>query len=162
MAWSVERNLFMVQRRQPEPRPDVAVAGMAFDEARSVIEAVMREQPYIETEEGFRQLVGYREVLEREAGARFFVASIDGEPAAVCEGYVLGDVGQVEDVNTLERFRGRGLASAIVVAASTWARNRGADLVFLVADDEDWPKALYRRLGFDELARSWGFTRTDA
>jgi GNAT superfamily N-acetyltransferase len=162
MGWSVERNLFMVQRRQPEPRPDVAVAGMAFDEARSVIEAVMREQPYIETEEGFRQLVGYREVLEREAGARFFVASIDGEPAAVCEGYVLGDVGQVEDVNTLERFRGRGLASAIVVAASTWARNRGADLVFLVADDEDWPKALYRRLGFDELARSWGFTRTDA
>jgi GNAT superfamily N-acetyltransferase len=139
MGWSVERNLFMVHRRPPEPRPGVAAAEMTFDEARPVIEAVMREQPYIETELGFRQLVGFREVLEREAGARFFVASVDGEPAAVCEGYVLDDVGQVEDVNTVERFRGRGLASAIVVAASAWARNHGAD-----------------------LGRSWGFTRVFA
>ena len=162
MGWSVERNLFMVHRRPPEPRPGVAAAEMTFDEARPVIEAVMREQPYIETEEGFRQLVGFREVLEREAGARFFVASVDGEPAAVCEGYVLDDVGQVEDVNTVEPFRGRGLASAIVLAASAWARNHGATLVFLVADDEDWPKELYRRLGFDDLGRSWGFTRVFA
>jgi GNAT superfamily N-acetyltransferase len=159
LGWSLERNLFMVQRREPEPRPRVDVDERSFAEARPVIEAVMREQPYVETEEGFRQLVGFREVLEREAGARFFVASVDGEPAAVCDGYVIGDVGQVEDVNTLERFRGRGLASAIVTRAARWARERGADLVFLVADDEDWPKQLYRRLGFDDLARSWAYTR---
>ena len=151
LGWSVERDLFMVLRRDPERRPAIDVEERSFAEARPVIEAVMREQPYVQTEEGFRQLVGFREVLDREAGARFFVASVDGEPAAVCEGYVFGDVGQVEDVNTIERFRGRGLASAIVLAAARWVRDRGAELVFLVADDEDWPKELYRRLGFDEL-----------
>jgi hypothetical protein len=31
--------------------------------------------------------------------------------------------------------------------------------VFLNADDEDWPKELYRRLGFDELARWSAFDR---
>jgi len=159
LGWSVERNLFMVQRREPESRPAVEVADVSFAEAKPVIEAVMREQPYVETERGFRQLVDFREVLEREAGARFFVASVDGEPAAVCEGYVLGDVGQVEDVNTLARFRGRGLASAIVVRAATWARERGAEVVYLVADDDDWPKELYRRLGFNDVGRSWGFVR---
>ena len=159
LGWSVERDLIMVQRREPEPRPDAAVAEASFAQARPLIEAVMREQDHVADEEDVRHLVGFREALEREAGARFFVASRDGEPAAVCEGYVLGDVGQIEDVNTLERYRGRGLASAIVTRAATWARQRGADLVYLVADDEDWPKGLYRRLGFDELARAWSFTR---
>ena len=37
------------------------------------------------------------------------------------------------------------------------AGKAGADLVFLVADDEDWPKELYRRLGFDELGRLYKF-----
>ena len=159
LGWSAEHDLSMVQRREPEPRPDVAVAEISFAEAKPVIEAVMREQDHVVADDDLRHLVGFREALEREVGARFFVATLDGEPAAICEGYVLGDVGQVEDVNTLSRFRGRGLASAIVLAAAGWARARGADLVFLVADDDDWPKALYRRLGFDDLARSWSFTR---
>ncbi len=58
---------------------------------------------------------------------------------------------QVEDVGTLPEHRGRGYASAVVLAAIAAAREHGADFVFLVADKEDWPKELYRRLGFDEL-----------
>jgi hypothetical protein len=41
----------------------------------------------------------------------------------------------------------------VVLAASKAARDRGPDLVFLDADDEDWPKLLYGKLGFDELRR---------
>jgi hypothetical protein len=32
--------------------------------------------------------------------------------------------------------------------------------VFLVADDADWPKDLYVRLGFDPVSRFWSFVRT--
>lgn len=159
LGWRAERDLFMVQGREPEPRPEVEVVDTDFAAARLVIEEVMRRQHSVDSDEVQRQLVGFREVLERGVGARFFVAVVDGEPAAVCEAYVLGDVGQVEDVNTLEGFRGRGLASAIVLAAADWTRSRGADLVFLVADDDDWPKELYRRLGFVDVFRTWGFTR---
>jgi hypothetical protein len=31
--------------------------------------------------------------------------------------------------------------------------------VFLTADDADWPKQLYAKLGFDEAAHHWRFTR---
>jgi predicted N-acetyltransferase YhbS len=36
-----------------------------------------------------------------------------------------------------------------VLAAVAEARQAGAEFVFLVADANDWPKALYGRLGFD-------------
>jgi ribosomal protein S18 acetylase RimI-like enzyme len=65
--------------------------------------------------------------------------------------YLRGSDAQIEDVGTLPEHRGRGYASAVVVAAAEAARRAGADLVFLFADAEDWPKELYRRLGFDEL-----------
>jgi len=59
--------------------------------------------------------------------------------------------GEVEDVGTLPEHRGRGYATAVVLAAIAAARADGAEFVFLVADLDDWPKELYRKLGFDEL-----------
>ena len=63
-------------------------------------------------------------------------------------------------MNTIEEFRGRGLGSAVVLAAAASARTRGFDVVFLIADDADWPKDLYARLGFDPVSRFWSFVRT--
>ena len=60
-----------------------------------------------------------------------------------------GDVAQVEDVGTLEEFRGKGVARNIVLRAVDEARAAGASLVFLFADANDWPQHLYGRLGFD-------------
>lgn len=36
----------------------------------------------------------------------------------------------------------------------------GSKPIFLVAADADWPKGLYRRLGFEPPARTHGFLRT--
>lgn len=160
LGWSAERLLIMAQARELEGRPEVTVAEMGFVEARPFLETVLRRQPYADSEETVRQLVDVRAVIEREAAARFFVANADGRPASVCELYVLGGVAQIEDVNTLEEFRGRGLASAVVIAAARSARERGCDVVFLIADDADWPKDLYSRLGFDPVGRFWSFVRT--
>jgi GNAT superfamily N-acetyltransferase len=160
LGWSVQPLIRMVRVREPEPRPPVDVAETDFATARPVIEATLRAQPYADSEEVVRQLTEWRDVLEREVGARFFLGLADGEPAAVCEAYVLGGVGQVEDVNTLESARGRGLASAVVLAAAGWTAARGADVVYLVAADDDWPKELYARLGFERVSSTWEFTRT--
>jgi len=161
LGWSAERLLIMAQARESEKRrPTVQVSELGFAEARPFLELVLRRQPYADSEEAVRQLTEIRGVYEREAGARFFVADVDGQPASVCELYVLGDVAQVEDVNTIEEFRGRGLGSAVVLAAAAAARARGCDVVFLIADDADWPKDLYKRLGFDPVGRLWSFVRT--
>jgi ribosomal protein S18 acetylase RimI-like enzyme len=68
-------------------------------------------------------------------------------------------VGQVEDVGTHPDHRGRGYASALVLAAVGLARAGGAEVVFLRAEEDDWPQHLYRRLGFTDLGRAHSFTR---
>ena len=56
--------------------------------------------------------------------------------------------------------RGNGYATAVVLRAAREARAEGADLVFLVADGDDWPKELYRKLGFDTVGRLTKFFLT--
>ena len=83
--------------------------------------------------------------------ARFFTVVADGEVLSYTDLYQDGTDAQVEDVGTLPEHRGRGYATAVVLAAIAAAREGGAEFVFLVADKEDWPKELYRRLGFDTV-----------
>jgi ribosomal protein S18 acetylase RimI-like enzyme len=138
----------------PEPGEMVDASGtevVSFAEARAAIETMNAREPYGTNAEAVRQLTDYHGKLERELGCRFYVARVDGEIAAFCELYGLGSIAQVEDVNTLEGFRGRGLAKAVVSAAVRDARADGADLIFLYADADDWPQHLYARLGFRPL-----------
>jgi ribosomal protein S18 acetylase RimI-like enzyme len=93
--------------------------------------------------------------------ARFFAVSTDGAIASYGDLYIDGDIAQVEDVATMPEQRGRGYASAVVLRAVEEARAAGAELIFLVADAEDWPKDLYRRLGFDEIGENAKLIRTD-
>ena len=59
----------------------------------------------------------------------------------------------------MEAYRGRGFAKGVVNRAVSEARRAGHDLVFLLADEDDWPKELYRRLGFEEVGRTWELLR---
>jgi len=46
------------------------------------------------------------------------------------------------------------------VTAGALSLSRHAhDLTFLVADAHDWPKDLYRKLGFEPVGSTWAFTR---
>ncbi|MDP9181781.1 MAG: GNAT family N-acetyltransferase, partial [Actinomycetota bacterium] len=47
-----------------------------------------------------------------------------------------------------EQYRGRGFATLLVGEATDRAQRVGAELIFLVADAEDWPKHLYSKLGY--------------
>ena len=71
---------------------------------------------------------------------------------SLCEVYSDGGTAQIEDVATLEAFQNRGFARANVLAALEAAR-ADHDLVFLVAAEDDWPKTLYKKLGFDQVGR---------
>ena len=60
---------------------------------------------------------------------------------------------------TLEEFRNRGLAKAIVTHALAESRAAGNDFTFLLAEPRDWPKELYRKLGFDDVGLVYDFLR---
>ena len=59
---------------------------------------------------------------------------------------------------TLSALRGRGVARAMVSLATHLAAE--ADLVWLAADDDDWPKELYSKQGFRPIGRTVVVTRT--
>jgi predicted GNAT family acetyltransferase len=117
----------------------------------------LREFPDAESDEVIAQLVDVKRATAAAVPTRWFAAFVDGEPVSVGELYVSGDIAQIEDLATLTAYRNRGLASAVVLRAVEEAR--GAELVFLIADDDDWPKELYGRLGFDPIGRTYSFLR---
>ncbi len=154
-----ERNAVMVLRRGHDRAPDLGVEELSFAEVRPLIAETYRRVGFAETEELVRLFTNQHGKGERVIGARFFAARVDGALAGDCTLFVDGTDAQVEFVDTLEEYRGRGVARAVVLRAIEAAHEAGAEHVFIIADDDDWPKKLYERLGFDRLARTWSFIR---
>ena len=159
-GYGTDRLVVMALRR-PTDRPDTSTAAeeIALVDLRPALEIVLRREPWATTEDVVSTLADFRGELERHAGARFFCARVDGEIAGMCELYVGDSIAQIEDVNTLEEFRNRGLARSVVRRAADEAVAGGAELVFLHALDDDWPKRLYGKLGFDPIGYVWSFVR---
>jgi ribosomal protein S18 acetylase RimI-like enzyme len=100
--------------------------------------------------------------LELIAGvvrSRVFAVEADGEVASWCVLYEENGIGQVDDVVTAGPFRQRGYARAVVSAATRASLATGNEITFLVADDDDWPKELYAKLGYEGIGRRYEFTR---
>jgi GNAT superfamily N-acetyltransferase len=161
-GWEVDRLVFMVRRRDADRASVAGAEECSFEEIRPLIVEANLHSHGTTTLESAEMLADFRGTLVDTIDARFFASRVDGELAGSCELYVHGDVAEIEDVHTLERFRGRGLARAVVGRAVLEAGDRGADLVFLFADDADWPKELYAKLGFDPESRFWQFTKPPA
>ena len=68
-------------------------------------------------------------------------------------------MGQIDEVTTIERFRRRGLGTAVVAGALQASLADGDELTFLVADEGDWPKDWYARLGFEPIGRRYELLR---
>jgi GNAT superfamily N-acetyltransferase len=153
--------VLMAHRRQPDRPGTVAVEEVSFPQARPVIAETYRRDERFEQDrvDRFTDQHGW---YERALGARFFVGRVDTQAAGVCELWLDGADALVEHVDTLEEFRNRGVARSVVLAAVDAAVARGAERVFIAADDNDWPKELYGRLGFDRLGREWEFIRWPA
>jgi GNAT superfamily N-acetyltransferase len=160
LGWKPDHSVTMVLHRDADRRAAGKVRQMGFEQARPLIaEVIRRSETSSSWDDANDELVGFRRLLEERIDARFFVADAGGHLASMCELYTLEGVAQVESVDTLEAFRGRGLARAVVSAAVDEARARGCDLIFIQADVDDWPQELYRKLGFDPVARDWIFRR---
>lgn len=110
-------------------------------------------------DESISQLADRVRLFERSAETTFLaVRTPDGDVVARTEMYAADGVAQLENLVTRPGYRGRGYARALV--ADFLHRARSADLAFLTAQADDWPRDWYRRLGFHEIRASWVFQRT--
>jgi len=159
-GWATTRNLVMTHVRPGRPADTSGV--VEIDAATLVpvwaagIERAPRADPEL-----VRQLVEAQLLRQQAVHVRYFAVLQDGCPISYCELFSDGATGQIESVLTLEQHRGNGYASAVVTKALQASRALGHDLTFLTAEEDDWPKGLYAKLGFEAVGRVWDFTRDD-
>jgi ribosomal protein S18 acetylase RimI-like enzyme len=160
LGYTGDHSSFMALRRAPDRLADLdAVTEISYAEARPFEVEVYRRELSDVTEAVVEKFADFRQVVQRAVGGRFFAQRIDGRVAGQCELYLVDGYAQVEHVDTLEEFRGRGVARNVVLRAAQEASAAGADLIVINTDLTDWPMELYRRLGFDEIGSTWAFTK---
>jgi RimJ/RimL family protein N-acetyltransferase/predicted GNAT family acetyltransferase len=151
-------HLVLVHARDPDRLVDTsAIRDVPLDTVRAArTTSTLRES--WGSEELARELGHVTERVCAAALTRFFAAFAGDDVAGYCELRELDGVAQIENVEVLEEFRGRGLGRALVQAALVEAR-RGSDVVWLEALADDWPRELYAKLGFDVVARRDVYTK---
>jgi ribosomal protein S18 acetylase RimI-like enzyme len=158
-GWEVDRLVFMARRHEADRESVLAVEECSFEEVYPLLLETNLHSHGGMSRAAAETNAAVRRVFVDVTGARFFVARVDGVLAGFCELYGRDGVAEIDDVHTLERFRRRGIARGVIGHAVRYAREAGADLVFLIADDADWPRELYTKLGFDPVGRFWQFTK---
>ena len=157
LGWHVERDLVQPHRRPADREVDISFVEEVDTETLAPVWAEAMRKDFGSDDDVIRQLTEHKQVLA-VAGARFFAARVDGVLASYCDLYSDGQTAQIEAVQTLERFRNKGLARAVVSGALAASEAEGHDLTFLLADEADWPKQLYEKLGFDVVGSVYEFT----
>jgi ribosomal protein S18 acetylase RimI-like enzyme len=159
-GWDADRELVMVRRRASDrpPAGAHAVRPLGVEELAPSDEAFLRTGPHDHPAEVRRQLVAQHERWEAAAprAARLGIAEA-GRVVAWCRVYDDGTLTEIDAVGVLPAERGRGLGRALVEGVVE--RIPPERTVFLVADEDDWPRRLYDRLGFDVVGVRLGATR---
>lgn len=149
-GWDVERNVWMLHDGRALPVPDdphaEVVPGPAVRGLRATWvgpeDALLDQQDVAAARRpGALRTTGVRAECELVAFARIRL-----EPA----------VAELEELYVAEAHRGRGLGRALTLDAIAAAGDRE---LWVEADDEDWPKDLYGRVGFEPAWVLHQFTR---
>ena len=160
-GWRFERLVTMAYRRERGALPDpaertveeVPLPALRFARERSLA-SPKRDA------DARRQIIDFTYLVGRSTPMRPFAARGDrAEVASFCTLFQRGGIGQVDDVTTLKQYRRRGLAAAVVGGAVRSSLADGDEFIFLVADDADWPKDWYARLGFEPIGRRYELLR---
>jgi len=158
LGWKTDAFLFMVPSRAPNREVDLnAVVEVEREALVPLEEAIIRETLSDVDEETVHQIQEANRMVAEAGLARHFAVAVDGAVVSSADLYSDGRTAQIEDVGTLAEYRGHGYASAVVMRALAEARATGHDFIFLVADARDWPKELYRRLGFDAAGEKYAY-----
>lgn len=158
LGWAQTTHLVMGHMREPDRAVDTAaVQEVPFDALVEPHISVTLSEPHGTLELAESLLTAKRRVTAA-VPTRFFATFVEGEVASYCELRSDGRTAQIEDVNTVAQYRGRGLGRAVVQRALDEARSAN-DVVFIEALADDWPKELYARMGFETVAERHLFLR---
>jgi GNAT superfamily N-acetyltransferase len=154
-GYDASRHLFQLHAgpaATPDAVPGVEVVEVSIDAILAANDRYLqtdRDTPYGRDARTRRHLIEHHRTYG-PAGAqeRRFAVREGDDVVAWARLWTRGAEAQVEDVICLAEYRGRGYGRAVVAAAARVALAKDPELLFIVADADDWPKELYARLGF--------------
>jgi GNAT superfamily N-acetyltransferase len=152
-GWTVDTEVIMVIAEQPDREDDTsAITELTEDQMLVLMREWLIEERAGISEEALDQIDEYNRREGRLLGERRFgFVDEQGSPLAITKLRIDGPIAWVEDVYTTPEARGRGYARSLVTNAV--ALSAGSELTFIVADDNDWPKTLYQKIGFRPVGR---------
>ncbi len=155
-GWRQGTEVFMARTSEPDRIADTAdVREITRDELEPAVASYYGAEAWGGDPETRRQLVEHGRRMADAAGGERRFGIVQGERTiAYCKLWEHRGVAQIEDVVVLAEHRGSGHGRAVVTAALLAALADDPALVFIVADDQDWPKELYERLGFTPVGRT--------
>jgi ribosomal protein S18 acetylase RimI-like enzyme len=153
LGWERQRFLLMAHRRAADPSGEIEVREVDEEALRPLWAEAIRREPHGKDEDLVEQILEHRRLVTEAVPTRLFAVAAGSRLVAHAELYCWEGTGQVENVVTLEEFRNRGFARALVSHAVAQSRAAGNDFTFLVSDADDWPQQLYGKLGFEAVGR---------
>lgn len=157
LDWNVTRLVTMTLQGPPPAHGPVDVKEVSLDDVRDAWIALDMNERQMSRSEAEMLWRSMKEVTGSITDLRIFAGFLEGEIAGWCELYAENGVGQVENVSTTKVSQGRGVARSVIARAVEASVRAGSSLNFLVADDDDWPKELYARMGYQPVAYTYEF-----
>jgi ribosomal protein S18 acetylase RimI-like enzyme len=159
-GWERDAIVYMTHERGPDRMPDLAaVRQVGHDETEAAEDRFLRDEPGSTAPAARRQVMQHNRRIGELLGERCFATYAGDEVSAYAKLRHRDGIAQVEDVAVLPEHRGTGLGRLVTSAALAAGLALEPELLFVVADDEDWPKELYARLGFEPAGRIRGYLR---
>lgn len=141
--------------------PDHEVLEVSVQQIRPVLARDWRLDLPAATSEEIDQLADRVSLYSKAAETTFLAAFDSDEVGARADVFIDRENGiaQFESLVTHPDFRRRGFGGALICEAHQRISRAGCDLSYLIADNGDWPKDWYGRLGYTESHRTHEFTR---
>jgi GNAT superfamily N-acetyltransferase len=161
-GWTVDREVLMVLGPRTTPGEEAGIVSLDEEAAMYLMRRWLAEEFPAMTEAVRLQLEEYS-LGEGRLWDEHVLGILDaaGGPSAMTKLRVSGDTAWLEDVFTVPEARRKGSARRLVARAAALAADAihgsATGLVFIVADDNDWPKHLYAEIGFRPVGRLWTF-----
>jgi len=85
------------------------------------------------------------------AACSSYLCYLDGVPVGNCDLFVHGDTAKIEDFAVLPDYQHKGIGTAILKHMISAAIEDGAKVIYLCASEDDTPREMYRKLGFQKV-----------
>lgn len=93
----------------------------------------------------------FGDVYFRSEKVDAYLAYMQNELAGKCQLFINDTIAKIENLDVKASFRNQRIATTLLKQTATIALQHGADTIFLIAYEDDTPKEMYQKMGFERV-----------